>query len=43
VQLLNPVFYLAALTVDLFVEPLRTLCHVGDDEAWVVFGLLPSP
>jgi len=30
---------LAALAVDLFVDPLRTLLQVGDDEARVVFGL----
>ena len=39
VQLLDPVLDVAALAVDLFVEPLRTLLHVGDYEARVVFGL----
>src|ERR1019366_356226 len=39
VQFLDPVLDLAALAVDFFVEPLRSLCHVGDDEARVVFGL----
>jgi hypothetical protein len=39
VQFFDPVLDLATLAVDLFVEPLRTLCHVGDDEARVLFRL----
>jgi hypothetical protein len=42
VAIVDPVFEVAAKTIDLFVEPLRTLCHVGDDEAWAVCSL-PSP
>ena len=38
-QFLDPVLDFAALAVDLFVEPLRALLHVGNDEARVVFGL----
>ena len=39
VQLLDPVLDFAALAVNLFVEPLRTLLQVGDDEARVIFRL----
>lgn len=39
VRFLDPVLDFAALAVDLLVKPLRTLCHVGNDEARVVFGL----
>src|SRR5664279_4829840 len=40
VQFFYPILYFAALAVDLFVEPLRTLLHVGDDKAGIVFRLL---
>src|ERR1035437_6768682 len=39
VQFLDSVLYLAALAVDPFINPLRALLHVGDNEARVVFGL----
>src|SRR5271157_1432424 len=38
VQFFYPVLDLTTLAVNLFVDPLRTLLHVGDDEARVVFG-----
>ncbi len=37
VQFLDPVLDFAALAVNLFVDPLRTLLQVGDDEARIVF------
>src|ERR1035437_1556829 len=40
VQFFNPVFNVAPRTVDLLVNPLRTLLQVRDHEPWVVFGLL---
>ena len=40
VQFLDAVFDLAALAVNLFVEPLRSLLHIGDDEAWVILWRL---
>src|ERR1017187_9297466 len=39
VQFLDPVLDLTALAVNLFVDPLRALLQVGNDEARVVFGL----
>src|SRR5271157_3113623 len=39
-QFLDPVLDFATLAVDLFVDPLRALLEVGNDEARVVFGLL---
>src|ERR1035437_4130541 len=38
VQFFNPVFHVAPQTVDLLVNPLRTLPQVRDHEPWVVFG-----
>src|SRR5260370_35474583 len=40
VQLLYTILYVTALAVDPFVNPLRTLFHVGDDKAGIVFGVL---
>src|SRR5258708_15967283 len=40
VQFLDAVFYVTALAVDMFVNPLRTLFHVGDDKPGIVFGIL---
>src|SRR5258708_18795711 len=40
VQFLDAVFYVTALAVDMFVNPLRTLFHVGDDKPGIVFGVL---
>jgi hypothetical protein len=41
VQFLDPVLDLAALAVDLFVDPLRRLLQVGNDEASLPGG--PNP
>src|SRR5208337_5521651 len=38
VQFLDPVLDVAPRTVDLLVNPLRTLLQVRDHEPWVVFG-----
>src|SRR5438445_433706 len=40
VQFLDPILYVTALAVDMFVNPLRTLFHVGDDKPGIVFGVL---
>src|SRR6202011_2045076 len=37
VQLFYAVFYVTALAIDMFVNPLWTLFHVGDDETRIVF------
>src|SRR5271166_6459179 len=39
-QLLDAVFDVAALAVHPFVDPLRTLFHVGDDETGIVLRIL---
>src|ERR1019366_9435015 len=39
-QLLEAVFDFSALTINLLVDPPRTLLEVGDEEARIVFGLL---
>src|SRR4029077_14573913 len=39
VQLFEAVFNVATLAVHPFVNPLRTLCHVGNHEAGIVFGI----
>jgi hypothetical protein len=39
VQFLDAILNITALAVDLFVNPLRTLFHVGDDKTRIVFGV----
>src|SRR5260370_11371364 len=39
VQLLEAILYVTALAVDMFVNPLGTLFHVGDDETGIVSGV----
>ena len=44
VQFFDPVFDIAPLTIHFFIEPLRTLLHVGHHEARVILGFaLPMP
>src|SRR6266436_2621537 len=38
-QFLNAIFNVTALAIDMFVNPLWTLFHVGDDETRIVSGL----
>ena len=40
VQFFDPVLHVAPLTVNLLVNPLRTLFQVGDHEARIVFRFL---
>ena len=38
-QCFDAVFNVATLAVHPFVNPLRTLFHVGSHETWIVFGI----
>src|SRR5713226_1882557 len=39
VKFLDAIFDVATLTVDVFVNPLRTLFQVGDDKTGIIFGV----